>query len=107
MDSSGRRHRGVLSGADMAKWQASVEAPVSYDYHGYRVFKCGVWSQGPVFLQQLALLKNFDLAAMDPLGADFVHTVTECSKLAFADREAYYGDPDFVDVPLNQLLDDK
>ncbi|HEX3064964.1 MAG TPA: gamma-glutamyltransferase family protein [Dongiaceae bacterium] len=107
MDSSGRRHRGVLSGADMAKWQASVEAPVSYDYHGYRVFKCGVWSQGPVFLQQLALLKNFDLAAMDPLGADFVHTVTECSKLAFADREAYYGDPDFVDVPLSQLLDDK
>lgn len=107
MDSSGRRHRGVLSGGDMAKWQASVEAPASFDYHGLTVFKCGVWSQGPVFLQQLALLKNFDLAAMDPLGAEFVHTVTECSKLAFADREAYYGDPDFVDVPLTQLLDDK
>jgi gamma-glutamyltranspeptidase/glutathione hydrolase len=104
MDSSGRRHRGVLTGADMATWHASLETPVSFDYHGYRVFKCGVWSQGPVFLQQLALLQNFDLAAMDPLGADFVHTVTECSKLAFADREAYYGDPNFVDVPLPQLL---
>ncbi len=105
MDSSGRRHRGVLRGADMAKWQAAVEEPAGFDYHGYRVFKCGVWSQGPVFLQQLALLQNFDLAAMDPLGADFVHTVSECSKLAFADREAYYGDPHFVDVPLKHLLD--
>lgn len=105
MDSSGRRHRGVLRGADMAKWQATVEEPAGFDYHGYRVFKCGVWSQGPVFLQQLALLQNFDLSAMDPLGADFVHTVSECSKLAFADREAYYGDPNFVDVPLKQLLE--
>src|SRR5258706_4508611 len=106
MDSSGRRHRGLLTGADMAKWQATVEAPLSYDYHGYRVFKCGVWSQGPVFLQQLALLKTFDIAAMDPVGPDFVHTVSECAKLALADREAFYGDPNFVDVPIEKLLED-
>ena len=68
--------------------------------------KCGPWSQGPAFLQQLALLSGFDIGAMDPLGSDFVHTVIECAKLAFADREAYYGDPDFVNVPLNVLLSD-
>ena len=104
MDTSGRRHGGVLGGGDMAGWRAHVEAPVSFDYHGARVFKGGAWSQGPVFLQQLALLKGFDLAAMDPLGADFVHTVTECAKLAFADRERFYGDPNHVEVPLAELL---
>src|SRR3546814_4496777 len=57
-------------------------------------------------LQQLALLKGFGLAAMDPLGVDFIHTVTECAKLAYADREAFYGDPDFVEVPMEQLLSD-
>ena len=57
-----------------------------------------------MFLQQLALLRGFDLGGMDPLGAEFVHTVVECAKLAFADREAYYGDPDFVRVPLEALL---
>lgn len=106
MDASGRRHRGVLSGDDMAKWQAHVEAPLTYDYHGWTVAKCGPWSQGPAFLQQLALLKGFDLSAMEPDGPDFVHTVTEAAKLAFADREAWYGDPDFVDVPMEALLSD-
>jgi gamma-glutamyltranspeptidase/glutathione hydrolase len=57
-----------------------------------------------VFLQQLALLRGFDIGAMDPLGAEFIHTSVECAKLAFADREAYYGDPNFVDVPLQTLL---
>ncbi len=106
MDVSGERHRGVLTGDDMARWRAGYEEPLAYDFHGWRVMKCGVWSQGPAFLQQLALLKGFDLAAMDPLGPDFVHTVTECAKLAFADREAFYGDPDFVDVPIDTLLSD-
>ncbi|HJO71555.1 MAG TPA: gamma-glutamyltransferase family protein [Rhodospirillales bacterium] len=106
MDTSGRRHRGVLSGADMAAWRATYENPVRYDYGDYTVCKGGPWSQGPVFLQQLALLAGFDLAAMDPLGPEFVHTVVECAKLAFADREAFYGDPDFVDVPMEFLLSD-
>ena len=75
------------------------------DYHGYTVCKAGPWSQGPVFLQQLALLDGFDLTSMGHNTPDFVHTVVECAKLAFADREAWYGDPDFVDVPLAGLLD--
>ncbi|WP_341701874.1 gamma-glutamyltransferase family protein [Ferrovibrio sp.] len=106
MDSSGRRHRGVLTGDDMAGWQAHIEAPLTYDYHGWTVAKCGPWSQGPAFLQQLALLKGFDLAAMPADGPDFVHVVTEAAKLAFADREAWYGDPDHVDVPMDALLSD-
>src|SRR5580704_2965133 len=61
---------------------------MSYDYHGHTVLKCGPWSQGPVFLQQLALLRGFDIGAMDPFGNDFVHTVVECAKLAYADRDA-------------------
>jgi gamma-glutamyltranspeptidase/glutathione hydrolase len=104
LDASGRRHGGLLSGADMAAWSPTVEAPAAYDYHGHTVLKCGPWSQGPVFLQQLALLKGFDIGAMDPVGPDFVHTVVECAKLAYADREAFYGDPDFSDVPMATLL---
>ena len=104
LDASGRRHRGLLNADDFARWQPRVETPASYDYHGHTVLKCGPWSQGPVFLQQLALLQGFDVAAMDPVGADFVHIVTECAKLAYADREAFYGDPDFTDVPLPTLL---
>lgn len=106
LDSSGRRHRGLLTSDDMARWAASVEDPIAYDYHGHTVLKVGVWSQGPALLQSLALLKGFDLAAMDPNGPDFVHTLTEAMKLAFADREAYYGDPDHVQVPLEHLLSD-
>ena len=106
MDSSGRRHRGLLAGDDMANWRASFEEPLTYDYGRYRVAKAGPWSQAPVFLQQLALLKGFDLAGMDPLGADFAHVVVECAKLAFADREAFYGDPAHVDVPMERLLSD-
>ncbi|MDP8911718.1 MAG: gamma-glutamyltransferase family protein [Actinomycetota bacterium] len=104
MDSSGRRHRGLLSGDDLASWRATLERPVAYDYHGYTVFKTGPWGQGPVFLQQLGLLGGFDVETMAPGSAELVHTVVECAKLAFADREAWYGDPDFVDVPLEELL---
>ena len=106
MDTSGRRHRGLLTGDDMARWRATVEEPLTGDYRGYTVAKCGPWSQGPFFLQQLALLSGFDIAGMDPLGPEFAHTVVECAKLAFADREAWYGDPKFVDVPLAGLLSD-
>ncbi len=104
LDASGRRHGGLLTADDMARWQAPVEAPLTYDYRGYTVVKGGPWGQGPVLLQQLALLEGFDLDDTDPTGPDFVHTVTECAKLAYADREAWYGDPDFVDVPMATLL---
>jgi gamma-glutamyltranspeptidase/glutathione hydrolase len=99
MDVTGERHRGLLRGDDLARWSASYDAPATLDYAGLTVCKPGPWSQGPVFLQQLALLDGFDLDAMD--AAELVHTVVECSKLAFADREAWYGD---TDVPLAELL---
>ncbi len=104
MDSSGRRHRGLLTAADMAGWRPAYEAPATFDYHGWTVCKTQAWGQGPVLLQALSLLKGFDLAALDPNGAEFAHLVLEAAKLAFADREAYYGDPDFVTVPLETLL---
>ena len=106
MDGSGRRNIALLIADDMAKWRASVEHPMSYDYGRYRVHKTGPWGQGPVLLQQLALLKGFDLDAFASDSPDFVHVVIECSKLAFADREAFYGDPAFSEVPLTTLLSD-
>lgn len=104
LDASGERHRGFLTGADLSAWEATYEAPVTYRYGRYTVCKTGPWGQGPVHLQALALLDGSDLAAMHPNGPDFVHTVVEAIKLAMADREAYYGDPEFVDVPLTALL---
>ncbi len=104
MDVSGEPHGGLLGYDDMAGWRATVEEPVSLDYGDYAVLKAGPWTQGPVFLQQLALLKGFDLDALDPVGPELVHLVVESAKLAFADREAWYGDPRFTDVPLSTLL---
>jgi len=106
MDTSGERHRGVLAADDMTRWSPPVEAPLTYDYGRYTVCKTGPWGQGPVMLQQLALLAGFDVAGLDPASADFIHLQVECSKLAFADREAFYGDPDFVKVPTATLLSD-
>jgi gamma-glutamyltranspeptidase/glutathione hydrolase len=106
MDTSGQPHKGVLTGEDMARWQATIEPPLTYDYDAYTVCKAGVWSQGPVTLQQLALLKGFDLDGRDPTGPEFIHIVVECSKLAYADREKFYGDPKFVEVPIETLLSD-
>lgn len=104
IDSSGRRHGGLLTADDMARYAARTETTVAREYHGVTVHKTGPWGQGPVLLQALALLEGFDLAAMDPAGERFVHTVVECMKLAYADREVFYGDPDVVDVPLGTLL---
>lgn len=106
MDVSGEPHAGVLAGADMARWQAHTETPLTYDYGRYTVCKAGIWSQGPVTLQQLALLKGFELDGLDPAGPEFIHLQVEAAKLAFADREAFYGDPDFVEVPTDVLLSD-
>ncbi|HEX7581748.1 MAG TPA: gamma-glutamyltransferase, partial [Gaiellaceae bacterium] len=104
MDSSGERHAGLLAEDDLRDWTPSYEQPLAVDYHGVTVLKAGPWSQAPVFLQQLRLLEGFDLAGMGHASAAYVHTVTECAKLAFADREAWYGDPDFSDVPMETLL---
>jgi len=93
---------GLLTGGDLSSWRATFEAPASYDFHGLTVCKTAPWGQGPVFLQQLALLAGFDLRELSD--AEYVHTVVECAKLAFADREAFYGDPSRVEVPLEWLL---
>jgi gamma-glutamyltranspeptidase / glutathione hydrolase len=103
-DSSGERHSGLLAEADLAGWRPSFEEPASLDFGALRVLKPGPWSQGPVFLQQLSLLAATDLERLSHGTADYVHTLTELAKLAFADREAWYGDPEFVDVPLDALL---
>jgi len=104
MDITGRRHAGLLRGHDMAAWIATLEDPISFDYGEWRVFKTGPWGQGPVFLQQLALLRGFDLRGMGPGTPDFIHAIVECAKLAYADREAWYGDPAFVPDLTSDLL---
>ncbi len=106
MDVTERAHKGVLTGADMAGWQAHFEAPASRRFKGWEVFKTGAWGQGPALLQALAMLEGCGLEEADPGGPEFVHAVTEAIKLAFADREAYYGDPDHAIVPLDTLLGD-
>src|SRR5277367_5879637 len=98
---------GLLGAGDLERFTTRIETPARADYRGVTVFKCGPWSQGPVFLQQLKLLEGFDLAAMGHNSADYIHSVVEAAKLSFADREAYYADPEFVDVPLAGLLSDR
>jgi gamma-glutamyltranspeptidase/glutathione hydrolase len=102
MDTSGTAHAGVLRGDDLAAWRTPLESPAALDVGEYRVLKTRAWGQGPVLLQQLALLAGFDLADTAPTDPQLVHVVLEAAKLAFADREAYYGD--VPDVPLDALL---
>ncbi|MEI4485753.1 gamma-glutamyltransferase family protein [Frigidibacter sp. MR17.14] len=104
MDASGSRHKAVLTAEDMAGYSATIETPTYGTYHDWTVAKTGPWGQGPVLLQSLAILEGMGIGDMDPCGPDFVHSVIEAMKLGFADREAYYGDPDFAAVPMDVLL---
>jgi gamma-glutamyltranspeptidase/glutathione hydrolase len=101
MDTSGERRTGTLTAADLASWSASYEAPATYDWNGWTLCKAGPWSQGPAFLQQLALLPP-ELPAYG--SAEYVHLLIEGCKLAMADREAWYGDAGEEAVPLGELL---
>jgi gamma-glutamyltranspeptidase/glutathione hydrolase len=105
-DASGGSHGGLLAADDLARWAPTFEEPAAYDYGRHTVCKTREWGQGPVFLQQLALLHGLDLDALPFLSADYVHTVVECAKLAFADREAYYGDSADHAGTLDVLLSD-
>jgi len=98
---------GFLREVDLAAHHTRVEDPVTVDYRGYTVCKCDTWTQGPYLCQTLRLLEGFDLAAMGHLSADYVHALTEALKLGMADRDAYYGDPVYADVPLEALLSDE
>ncbi|HXG91453.1 MAG TPA: gamma-glutamyltransferase family protein [Blastocatellia bacterium] len=95
---------GLLRADDFAAFHAKVEEPVKTSYRGYEIYKTGFWAQGPVMLEMLNLLEGFDLKAMGHNSADYIHTLTESMKLAFADRDKFYGDPDFVRVPAKELL---
>ena len=97
---------GFLRRADLAAHRTRIEEPVTVDYRGYTICKCGPWTQGPYLCQALRLLEGYDLTAMGHLSPDCVHVATEALKLAMADRDTYYGDPEFVDVPLAELLSD-
>lgn len=107
MDGGGARRKGVLSAADMAGWQARYEQPLSADHAGWTIWKCGAWSQGPLLLQALGILRHAGIQHHDTHSADFVHLVTETLKLCMADRDCYFGDPDHGDIPLARLLADE
>jgi len=95
---------GFLRKRDLAHHTTPVEDPVTVTYHGCTVCKCNTWTQGPMLCQALRLLEGFDLKAMGHLSGDYIHVVAEALKLAFADRDTYYGDPALADVPLEALL---
>ncbi|WP_216212584.1 gamma-glutamyltransferase family protein [Amycolatopsis aidingensis] len=104
LDDSGREHAGLLTGQDLADWSASYEDPLVTDLGEWGLVKCGAWTQGPVLAQQLLMLREFadELSYVDGVPtARTVHLATECAKLAFADREAWYGD---AGVPIRALL---
>jgi len=96
-----------LRKSDLEIHKTIVEEPLTINYHGYDVYKCDTWTQGPVLLQSLKLLGNFDLKSMGFLSSDYIHSTVEAMKLAYADRDKYYGDPSFVDVPIKNLLSDQ
>ena len=97
-------HGGLLAASDLAGWHARVGAPVKGEYHGYEVYKTGFWAQGPMMIEVLNLLEGYDLKKMGQNSPEYIHTVTEALKLGFADRDRFYGDPDFVKIPTQQLL---
>jgi gamma-glutamyltranspeptidase/glutathione hydrolase len=99
IDRFSREHDGLLTGGDLAEWRATLEPPATVDYRGLTVCKTAAWGQGPAGLQQLRLLEGFDIGKLGE--AELVHVTTEAAKLAFADRDANYGD---ADVPLDRLL---
>jgi gamma-glutamyltranspeptidase/glutathione hydrolase len=100
------KNGGFLRKRDLAKHVTRVEDPVTIQYRGYTVCKCDTWTQGPYLCQTLRLLEGFDLNEMGHLSANYIHVLTEALKLGFADRDEYYGDPLFADVPLKALLSD-
>ena len=98
---------GLLTEEDLAAYHVQVLPPVSVNYRGYDVYSTGPWGQGPTFPQALKILEGFDLASMGHNSPEYIHTVSQALNLAFADRNKYVGDPDFVDVPIDQMLSEE
>src|SRR6266571_2958631 len=97
-------HGGLLAASDLAGWHATVGAPTKTNYRGYEIYKTGFWAQGPMMLETLNILEGYDLKKMGQNSPEYIHTVTEALKLGFADRDRFYGDPDFVKIPMQELL---
>jgi gamma-glutamyltranspeptidase/glutathione hydrolase len=97
-------HGGLLAAGDLAGWHAKVGAPAKGEYRGYEIYKTGFWAQGPMMIEVLNVLEGYDLKKMGQNSPEYIHTVTEALKLGFADRDRFYGDPNFVRVPAQQLL---
>jgi gamma-glutamyltranspeptidase/glutathione hydrolase len=103
-DASGKENGGLIELDDLADYRAREEESLKIDWGEVDVYKCSTWTQGPVLLQALRILQGFDIRKLGHNSVDYVHLLTEAMKLAFADRERYYGDPDFDDVPIARLL---
>ncbi|MFC1539723.1 gamma-glutamyltransferase family protein [Candidatus Latescibacterota bacterium] len=106
-DKEGLTNYGLLTVEDFAEYECRVGEPAMVNYRGYDVYKCGPWTQGPVFLQQLNILEGYDLKAMGHNSLEYIHTWIESAKLAHADKNKYYGDPNYVYVPMDGLLSKK
>ena len=97
-------HGGLLAASDLAGWHAKLGMPAKGEYRGYQIYKTGFWAQGPMMIEVLNLLEGYDLKKLGQNSPEYIHTVTEALKLGFADRDRFYGDPDFVKVPTQELL---
>jgi gamma-glutamyltranspeptidase / glutathione hydrolase len=104
IDAFSKANNGLLRYEDMAAFHLTPEDPVSTDFHGMRVYKPGFWSQGPTMIEALNMLSGYNLTAMQHNSAEYIHTLVEALKLAYADRDTYYGDPKFVKIPEDTLL---
>ncbi|HWE51781.1 MAG TPA: gamma-glutamyltransferase [Bryobacteraceae bacterium] len=104
IDAFSRANNGLLRYDDMAAFRLKPEEPVSTEFHGARVYKPGFWSQGPAMLEALNMLSSYDLGSMKQNSAEYIHTLVEALKLAYADRDTYYGDPKFSKIPEAELL---
>jgi gamma-glutamyltranspeptidase/glutathione hydrolase len=102
IDAFSKANNGLIRYEDMAAFKLQVEDPVSTTYHGYQVYKPGFWSQGPAMLEILNILEGYDRSPVN--SADYIHHATEAMKLAYADRDTYYGDPKFNHIPTEVLL---
>jgi gamma-glutamyltranspeptidase/glutathione hydrolase len=107
IDKWSRANGGLLRYTDFAQHQTRIDEPIALKFRDHTIYKCGVWTQGPFLHQTLRLIEDRDLASMQHHSANYIHAVTEAMKLAFADRDAFYADPDFVDVPIKTLLSDE
>jgi gamma-glutamyltranspeptidase/glutathione hydrolase len=104
IDEFNRAHDGLMRYDDLAAFKLTPEEPVSTEFQGARVYKPGFWTQGPAMIETLNILKGMDVAALHQNSAQYIHTLTEALKLAYADRDTYYGDPKFVKIPEAELL---